>query len=181
MVIKIQLNRLVSQRMNTPFHCWKIHFSSGSFYALFGVLKPAHLPPRLAKARNDNNGTVMALSELKHAMMCAASHKSAKTVQCRALRNSSTLPSEPWACRLSSYSNLSFSNAYLHSIHRYNKREEAQEAISSLNNVIPQGGNQPLIVRVAEEHGRAKAALLVPQYNSLVQNRGRMRMRNQPY
>lgn len=64
---------------------------------------------------------------------------------------------------------------------RYNKREEAQEAISSLNNVIPQGGNQPLIVRVAEEHGRAKAALLVPQYNSLVQNRGRMRMRNQPY
>lgn len=47
--------------------------------------------------------------------------------------------------------------------------------------MIPQGGNQPLIVRVAEEHGRAKAALLVPQYNSLVQNRGRMRMRNQPY
>lgn len=65
--------------------------------------------------------------------------------------------------------------------YRYNKREEAQEAISSLNNVIPQGGNQPLIVRVAEEHGRAKAALLVPQYNSLVQNRGRMRMRNHPY
>lgn len=64
---------------------------------------------------------------------------------------------------------------------RYTKREEAQEAIASLNNVIPQGGNQPLIVRVAEEHGRAKAALYLPQYNSFVQNRGRMRVRSQPY
>uniref|UniRef100_U5EQ96 Putative sex-lethal family splicing factor n=1 Tax=Corethrella appendiculata TaxID=1370023 RepID=U5EQ96_9DIPT len=53
---------------------------------------------------------------------------------------------------------------------RYNKREEAQEAISALNNVIPQGGNQPLTVRVAEEHGRAKAALYLPAYNSFVHN-----------
>ncbi|XP_053671205.1 protein sex-lethal-like [Anopheles nili] len=53
---------------------------------------------------------------------------------------------------------------------RFNKREEAQEAISALNNVIPQGGNQPLIVRVAEDHGRAKAALYVPSYNSIVHN-----------
>lgn len=69
----------------------------------------------------------------------------------------------------------------LSSLNRYSKREEAQEAIASLNNVIPQGGNQPLIVRVAEEHGRAKAALFLPQYNQFVQNRGRMRVRNQPY
>lgn len=69
----------------------------------------------------------------------------------------------------------------LNCITRYSKREEAQEAIASLNNVIPQGGNQPLIVRVAEEHGRAKAALFLPQYNQFVQNRGRMRVRNQPY
>lgn len=68
---------------------------------------------------------------------------------------------------------------------RYNKREEAQEAISALNNVIPQGGNQPLTVRIAEEHGRAKAALFLnchlPAYNSFVHNRGRVRIRNQPY
>lgn len=65
---------------------------------------------------------------------------------------------------------------------RFNKREEAQEAISALNNVIPQGGTQPLIVRVAEDHGRAKAALFVPSYNSIVHNnRGRVRMRNNPY
>ncbi|XP_053696218.1 sex-lethal homolog isoform X1 [Sabethes cyaneus] len=53
---------------------------------------------------------------------------------------------------------------------RFNKREEAQEAISALNNVIPQGGTQPLNVRVAEDHGRAKAALYVPSYNSVVHN-----------
>ncbi|KAJ6633304.1 Sex-lethal like, partial [Pseudolycoriella hygida] len=46
---------------------------------------------------------------------------------------------------------------------RYNKREEAQEAISALNNVIPEGSNQPLTVRVAEEHGKQKATLI---YNS---------------
>lgn len=40
---------------------------------------------------------------------------------------------------------------------RFNKREEAQEAIAALNNVIPEGSNQPLTVRVAEEHGKAKA------------------------
>lgn len=40
---------------------------------------------------------------------------------------------------------------------RFNKREEAQEAIAALNNVIPEGSNQPLTVRVAEEHGKQKA------------------------
>lgn len=64
-------------------------------------------------------------------------------------------------------------------VSRYNKREEAQEAISALNNVIPQGGNQPLTVRIAEEHGKAKAALYLPAYNSFVHNRGRVRIR--PY
>lgn len=76
---------------------------------------------------------------------------------------------------------IHFKSFFFSFLNRYNKREEAQEAIASLNNVIPQGGNQPLIVRVAEEHGRAKAALYLPQYNSFVQNRGRMRVRNQPY
>lgn len=42
---------------------------------------------------------------------------------------------------------------------RFCKREEAQEAISALNNVIPEGGNQPLVVRLAEEHGKQKANL----------------------
>lgn len=62
---------------------------------------------------------------------------------------------------------------------RYNKREEAQEAISALNNVIPEGGNQPLTVRVAEEHGKTKAHIYLPgvnnAYNSVIQ-RGRQKM-----
>ncbi|XP_030381512.1 sex-lethal homolog isoform X2 [Scaptodrosophila lebanonensis] len=41
---------------------------------------------------------------------------------------------------------------------RYNKREEAQGAIQALNNTIPEGGTQPISVRLAEEHGKAKAA-----------------------
>ncbi|EDW86187.2 uncharacterized protein Dwil_GK16696, isoform B [Drosophila willistoni] len=46
---------------------------------------------------------------------------------------------------------------------RYNKREEAQEAIKSLNNTIPEGGSQPIWVRLAEEHGKAKAAQFMSQ------------------
>ncbi|KAL5275323.1 Sxl family protein [Megaselia abdita] len=45
---------------------------------------------------------------------------------------------------------------------RFNKREEAQEAISALNNVIPEGGTQPLTVRVAEEHGKSKGHVYMP-------------------
>ncbi|XP_041971780.1 sex-lethal homolog isoform X2 [Aricia agestis] len=41
---------------------------------------------------------------------------------------------------------------------RFDKREEAQEAIAALNNVIPEGGTEPLCVKVAEEHGKQKAA-----------------------
>ncbi|XP_037930956.1 sex-lethal homolog [Teleopsis dalmanni] len=48
---------------------------------------------------------------------------------------------------------------------RFNKREEAQEAISALNNVIPEHGTQPLTVRLAEEHGKAKAHQFVAQFS----------------
>ena len=85
----------------------------------------------------------------------------------------------------------------LNSPNRFSKREEAQEAISALNNVIPEGGNQPLTVRVAEEHGKAKANIyysnspmnmnmsMMPNMNSMgyatnasnVMHRGRARVR----
>lgn len=52
----------------------------------------------------------------------------------------------------------------------YNKREEAQEAISALNNVIPEGGSQPLSVRLAEEHGKAKAAHFMSQMGVVAPN-----------
>ena len=57
---------------------------------------------------------------------------------------------------------------------RFNKREEAQEAVSALNNIIPQGGSQPLTVRVAEDPTRAKTSMgYVPTYNSAAMHRGR--------
>lgn len=46
---------------------------------------------------------------------------------------------------------------------RFNKREEAQEAIAALNNVIPEGGSQPMTVRIAEEHGKQKANVFYGQ------------------
>ncbi|XP_061722469.1 sex-lethal homolog isoform X3 [Cydia pomonella] len=47
---------------------------------------------------------------------------------------------------------------------RFDKREEAQEAIAALNNVIPEGGTEPLSVKgysywgtlIAEQHGSAR-------------------------
>lgn len=59
--------------------------------------------------------------------------------------------------------------------HRYNKREEAQEAISALNNVIPEGGSQPLTVRIAEEHGKQKANVF---YNNTPMNMNMNMMNN---
>lgn len=56
---------------------------------------------------------------------------------------------------------------------RFNKREEAQEAVSALNNVIPQGGSQPLTVRMANDQNKSKTNTYVPTYNSSMQ-RGEM-------
>ncbi|XP_054016436.1 sex-lethal homolog isoform X3 [Hylaeus anthracinus] len=41
---------------------------------------------------------------------------------------------------------------------RFDKREEAQEAITRLHGTIPEGGSEPLSVKIAEEHGKQKAA-----------------------
>ncbi|XP_048506664.1 sex-lethal homolog isoform X4 [Athalia rosae] len=41
---------------------------------------------------------------------------------------------------------------------RFDKREEAQEAINGLHGTIPEGGSEPLSVKIAEEHGKQKAA-----------------------
>lgn len=67
---------------------------------------------------------------------------------------------------------------FLFKFFRFNKREEAQEAISALNNVIPQGGNQPLNVRIAEDHGRAKSQVYLPPTHNSILHRGRPRIRN---
>ncbi|XP_054267504.1 protein sex-lethal-like [Macrosteles quadrilineatus] len=43
---------------------------------------------------------------------------------------------------------------------RYSRREEAQEAIKHLDGQIPEGGCDRLTIKVAEEHGKQKAAYL---------------------
>ncbi|XP_069357023.1 sex-lethal homolog isoform X4 [Maniola hyperantus] len=55
---------------------------------------------------------------------------------------------------------------------RFDKREEAQEAIAALNNVIPEGGTEPLCVKVAEEHGKQKAAYYAGWAAGFHHNRG---------
>lgn len=55
---------------------------------------------------------------------------------------------------------------------RYDKREEAQEAINHLNGTIPDGGSEPLCVKIAEEHGKQKAAYYAGWQAGYNQSRG---------
>lgn len=55
---------------------------------------------------------------------------------------------------------------------RYDKREEAQEAINHLNGTIPDGGSEPLSVKIAEEHGKQKAAYYAGWQAGYNQSRG---------
>lgn len=55
---------------------------------------------------------------------------------------------------------------------RFDKREEAQEAINNLNGVIPEGGSEPLSVKIAEEHGKQKAAYYAGWQAGYTQSRG---------
>lgn len=57
-------------------------------------------------------------------------------------------------------------------LYRFNRREEAQEAIRNLDQQIPEGGNERLSVRVAEEHGKQKAAYYAGWQAGLQQSRG---------
>lgn len=55
---------------------------------------------------------------------------------------------------------------------RYDKREEAQEAINHLHGTIPEGGSEPLCVKIAEEHGKQKAAYYAGWQAGFNQSRG---------
>uniref|UniRef100_A0A1B6KK18 RRM domain-containing protein n=1 Tax=Graphocephala atropunctata TaxID=36148 RepID=A0A1B6KK18_9HEMI len=54
---------------------------------------------------------------------------------------------------------------------RFDRREEAQEAIRNLDGVVPDGGNERLSVRVAEEHGKQKAAYFAGWQAGMQQSR----------
>ncbi|XP_043269523.1 sex-lethal homolog isoform X4 [Venturia canescens] len=55
---------------------------------------------------------------------------------------------------------------------RFDKREEAQEAINHLHGTIPDGGSEPLCVKIAEEHGKQKAAYYAGWQAGYNQSRG---------
>ncbi|EZA59495.1 Sex-lethal-like protein [Ooceraea biroi] len=55
---------------------------------------------------------------------------------------------------------------------RFDKREEAQEAIAQLHGTIPEGGSEPLSVKIAEEHGKQKAAYYAGWQAGYNQSRG---------
>ncbi|KAK3907108.1 Protein sex-lethal [Frankliniella fusca] len=55
---------------------------------------------------------------------------------------------------------------------RFDRREEAMEAIQHMNGVIPEGGTEPLCVKIAEEHGKQKAAYYAGWQAGYTQSRG---------
>lgn len=56
---------------------------------------------------------------------------------------------------------------------RFDRRDEAQQAINSLNGVIPENGTEPLVVKIAEEHGKQKAAYYAGWQAGYNQSRGK--------
>lgn len=55
---------------------------------------------------------------------------------------------------------------------RYDRREEASNAIRNLDGTIPEGCTEKISVKVAEEHGKQKAAYYAGWQAGLNQNRG---------
>lgn len=49
-------------------------------------------------------------------------------------------------------------NALIYDACRFDKKSQAEAAITGMNGVVPEGGTEPLVVKVAEEHGKMKAA-----------------------
>lgn len=43
---------------------------------------------------------------------------------------------------------------------RFERRDQAAAAINALNNFVPQGADEPIRIRLAEDHGKQKAAYL---------------------
>lgn len=65
-----------------------------------------------------------------------------------------------------------FCFSFIFSDVRYDKKSEAEMAIEQMNGIIPDEGNEPLVVKVAEEHGKMKAAYYAGYHAGLQTNRG---------
>jgi hypothetical protein len=62
--------------------------------------------------------------------------------------------------------------------YRFDRRDEAQQAINSLNGVIPENGTEPLVVKIAEEHGKQKAAYYAGWQAGYNQSRGKYHVKS---
>lgn len=49
---------------------------------------------------------------------------------------------------------------FLFETFRFERRDQAAAAINALNNYVPQGAEEPIRIRLAEDHGKQKAAYL---------------------
>ncbi|ROT79577.1 Sex-lethal [Penaeus vannamei] len=63
-------------------------------------------------------------------------------------------------------------NLYIQNIPRFDKKSQAEAAIVGMNGVVPEGGTEPLVVKVAEEHGKMKAAYYAGYHAGLSTTRG---------
>lgn len=55
---------------------------------------------------------------------------------------------------------------------RFDKKCQAEAAITGMNGVVPEGGTEPLVVKVAEEHGKMKAAYYAGYHAGMNSSRG---------
>lgn len=71
------------------------------------------------------------------------------------------------------YENIECYSKNVFLLFRFDRRDEAQQAINSLNGVIPENGTEPLVVKIAEEHGKQKAAYYAGWQAGYNQSRGK--------
>lgn len=55
----------------------------------------------------------------------------------------------------------------------YDRKSEASQAVAEMNGFLPEGCLEPLIVKIAEEHGKQKAAYYAGWHAGYTQSRGK--------
>lgn len=56
---------------------------------------------------------------------------------------------------------------------RYDRKSEAAQAVTDMNGFVPEGCLEPLTVKIAEEHGKQKAAYYAGWHAGYTQSRGK--------
>lgn len=56
---------------------------------------------------------------------------------------------------------------------RYDRKSEAAQAVTEMHGFVPEGCLEPLTVKIAEEHGKQKAAYYAGWHAGYTQSRGK--------